>query len=194
MEKVKTMELIEKVKNGDEAAMGEIGAMYKNTVQNVAHRLITHQEKYTPELANALLAAMVSLERLVIDFQGEEAEEFDVYVANNLEPNAEKLLIKIGEYKRNYTVEGLITLAETDDLARLILTASEVQAQYPAGTKIDKIKGLLGKFKNVVCDVLSVTGPIMPTSDFQKGTAVCGDMVVHIRPIFDTSSESKTTL
>lgn len=188
MEKSEIMSLIEQVKSGDEGAVRELGVVYKDIVQNTA--LSFTISKDTQELADALLASMYAFEKLVINFQGNSIEEFEVSLEKDLKAYTIEVLTKICEYKTNYTLAGLTALAETDELARLMLTTRQEDEGSSNQTKIGLAVGFFSKLKAVLGGPLLSDGKVMP-ADLRCDPATQGAMVVRFKPIFNGQ---KTTL
>lgn len=190
MEKSEIMSLIEQVKSGDEGAMRELGVVYKDIVQNTA--LSFTISKDTQELADALLASMYAFEKLVINFQGNSIEELEVSLEKDLKVSAGEVLTKICEYKTNYTLAGLTALAETDELARLMLTTTHQEDEVNSSqTKSSSVAGFFSKVKAALGGHLLSDGKVMPT-ELRADPATLGSMVVHFKPIFNNGA--KTTL
>lgn len=192
------MDILEKVKNGSMMATNILVTAYKDVAMNTAQYLTT-----TPlggdalELTNTLLASMIALEELATTFQGESITEFDAYVARNLAPTARDTLHKICEYRKNYTPEELASMAQTDRLAQMISSADEAVQDAPEAppheksSTVHKISNAVGSVISTVRNILFPQGPVAPSMT-NSDSAICGDMVVHLRPILNTNgSETK---
>lgn len=189
MENSEIMSLIEQVKNGDGVAMRELGAAYKDIVQSTALSFTT-PTKGAQELADALLASMHAFNILVINFQGKDIKEFEAILERDLRTSAERVLTKICEYKTNYTLAGLTALAETDELARVMLATRQEEGSS-SQTKSSSAAGFFSKVKAALGGHLLSDGKVMPT-ELRADPATLGSMVVHFKPIFNNGA--KTTL